>query len=596
MFCLFSLNVWFYLVNGKDNQKSSRNSNNLKDASSFFGQVHECACKRQCASHINIARQREIFTEYHGIQSWSLKTIFLRTLVEQKKCYRKDVNPINKLKKKDNMYSYFLRDDQGVKHQVCLTFILKLLQVNRTKIYRSIISGSTNPSAVDRRGKCGARAANVQDAEFLTNFIDTFPQYESRYNKSQTKYLHPDLSVKKLHEIYQAHCITDGRKPLTLSYFQRTYDKFNTVFAKRRTQTCWICNKLESKQKKSVISTETRTKLGQKKQEHCDNAGKIVNDFENEIQKARESMGTEIFTFGLGPSIGLPHILPIDYTKRRLWLHEFCIFDEIRRLSYVYIWPESIASKGSQEIASCIIRHLQTTLSPQTERLLLYCDPNFGQNRNINLSLVLQHFLNSWPHPHLISIQQKFFTSGHGFNNCDRSFEEIKKKEKSLQMIFVPSQRINSINQLGKTIWKISATEMRAEHFYATKTLENVIASKTIAADGQKINWQSYHSITYNRAEPFILHIKRYDDTTLDIILRKQNVHDQFSNIIMPKLYPNGRNISKIKYNDLQELIDQVPNKFRTFYGSFKYVNSNVDKDYVFSARESSDEEDEDVE
>lgn len=243
---------------------------------------------------------------------------------------------------------------------------------------------------------------------------------------------------------------------------------------------------------------------------------------------------------------------------------------------------------------SCILRHLHETLSPQTKQLILYCDPNFGQNRNINLSLVLQYFLDSWPHPHLESIQQRFFVSGHGFNNCDRSFDEIKKKGKSTRNIFVPSQRIDFINELEKTCCKISAAGMNGEHFLATKTLENLISNKTVAIDGRKIDWTSYHSITCNRNEPFILHIKRYDDVAFDIILRKQNANDKLSSVTLPILYPNGRKISKPKYNDLRDLIEHIPKKYHTFFESLKYSDSNADKDYVFSVRGSSDEEEED--
>lgn len=147
-----------------------------------------------------------------------------------------------------------------------------------------------------------------------------------------------------------------------------------------------------------------------------------------------------------------------SYMKRYFWLHEFCVFDEVRQTANVYVWPESVASKGSQEIAYCIIRHLHT-LPPKTKQLILYCDPLPGQNRNMSLSLALNYFLDSWPHLDLISIEQRFFVKGHGLNNCDRSFEEIKKG-KTMEPIFLPSPAIENINHLKKTIWDILAFEM----------------------------------------------------------------------------------------------------------------------------------------
>lgn len=263
-----------------------------------------------------------------------------------------------------------------------------------------------------------AREAKLIDSMFLKNFIEIIPKYESRYTSHAIKYLHPHLNVNKLYDHYQENCYDEGQKVMSLSYFSKKIKKINLKFPKGRTRACHTCTKLESDMKRNVISPETRAKLGQKKKEHSNLTEKNVNDFQNEVEQAKYFLNdTEILTFSLGQSIDLPQTSPADYTKRSLWLHEICFFDEVRHLSHIYAWPESVASKGSQEISSSVIHHLHKTLPPQTKQLILYCDPYFGQNRNMNLSLTLQYFLDSWPHANLISIQQRFFVSGHGFNN-----------------------------------------------------------------------------------------------------------------------------------------------------------------------------------
>lgn len=573
-------------VEGDETQQLRKHpKQKCKKRVSFNGQVN-CACKRQCANIIDIVRQKEIFDRFHR-QSWCQQTQFLRGAVLRRATGKENVNPTTKVKRKDFVSAYFLRDDHGVMHQVCLHFLSRVLQVNRSRIHRSITSNRTNPSGTDRRGKYPSRKAKLKDVQYMTNFIKIFPQFESRYCKSHsdTKYVHPNLNIRKLFEQYKTKCSTDQQKQMSLSYFMKFFKQFNLKFPKRRTSNCLTCNHFESMLKRSVISHETREKLSNEKQEHNNLAIKIVNDYEKEVRNARESVeNIEIFSFGLGQSFDLPHLSPSDYTKRSLWLHEFCIFDEVRLVSYVYAWPESVASKGSQEIASCIIYHLQKLLSPKSEKLILYCDPYFGQNRNVNLFLMIHHFLDSWPHPNLISIQQKFFVSGHGYNNCDRSFDDIKKKERSMQSIYVPSHRINFINNL-RCIWKVCATEMRGEHFFSSKPLKDLVVTKKIA-----INWCCYHSITYNRNEPFYLHIKSYDNTSLNINLKKQDAIE-ISEVTLPNLYPNGRNISKQKFKDLQELMNFIPTEFHTFYESFKYTDTKEEIDYVFSLRESSDEE-----
>lgn len=255
-------------------------------------------------------------------------------------------------------------------------------------------------------------------------------------------------------------------------------------------------------------------------------------------------------------------------------------------MSYVYIWPESVASKGSQEIGSCILQHLRSNLSPEAQRLILYCDPYFGQNRNIKLSLMIQKFLDSWSNEQLNSIQQRFFVNGHAFNSCDRCFEMIKNRKKN---VFTSSQLIDIMNNPRR---KIYAMEMHTENFLSTKPLENLLVSKKVAADERKINWHSYESITYNRGKPFVLSVKQFDNTVADVHLKKRIAADQLSNIDLPQLYPKGRYISKFKFDDLKEFLISIPNQYHTFYDSLKYLDSKEEKDFAFCVRESSDEED----
>lgn len=402
---------------------------------SFSGQVN-CVCKRNCATQIDIVRQKEIFDQYNAFKSWNQKTTFLRELVVRKKRDKEDVNPTIQLKKKTSSFSCFFSDDQGVKHRVCIWFVTKLLQIDRSKLFKAIDSTAKNPSAADRRGQYRSRP---EDKQFVMDFIKKIPQYESKWNRTQssTKYIHPDLSIKKLYDKYKESCSDQQRKAMSFGYFTKKFKTFDIAFTKHRTQKCWKCHELHSETKKLIYSAEMKKKLNEKEKSHLDLAKQVVNSFQDEILIAQSAFeNTEIFTFGLGR----PFILPsaaIDHTKRHFFLHEMCVFDEVRQIGYIYAWPESVASKGSAEIASCIVHHLRATLSSNTKHLILFCDPNHGQNRNMKLSLMLQQFLHTWKHPDLKSIKQIFFFHGHGYNNCDRCFERIMTK-KSLQNIFFP--------------------------------------------------------------------------------------------------------------------------------------------------------------
>lgn len=534
-----------------------------------------------------------MFDKYHALQSWNHKTAFLRELVSQEKSNKENVNPIIPLKIKDFSFSCIMTDDQGVKHRVCVQFLSKLLQTNRSKLFRAVRSTQNNPLGIDRRGRYPARATKPEDKQFVQDFLKNIPQYESKWNRSQssTKLIHPDLSVKKLYEKYTAKCYAEQRKKMSMSYFQKIFKTFNFDFAKHRTKTSWKCHELERKSKVLIYSPELRAQFNEQLQKHLDLAKKVVDDFKTEVLTAQTSFeNTEIFTFGLWRPIGLPSV-EVDHTKRHLFLYQMCIFDEVRKISYIYAWPETVASKGTAEIASCILRHLRATLSPNTKHLILYCDPHHGQNRNLKLCLMLQQFLHTWNHPELKSIKQIFFVPGHGYNDCDSCFERVLRG-KSSKNVFLPSHLIDNINQPER---KVYATAMRKEDFLSTQPLESLLASKKVESDGQKLKWSSCLSITYNRDKPFVLSFDYGNNGNVDVLLKTQNVIRELSEINLTQLYPNGRLISKLKYNDLQEIVTLVPTEFQNFYQSLGYTGeAEYQNDYSFCARQSSDEEEED--
>lgn len=459
------------------------------------------------------------------------------------------------------------------------------------KIFRAVASTEKNPSAVDRRGTCFSRKAKHEDTQFIKDFVKRLPKYESHYNKIQStkKYLHPSWNIKKLHTQYQAFCLKEKRNAMSLSYFRKVFKRIGVIFPKLRTDNdCSKCKDLKSKLKRSVISQDARAKLENDRKQHLSLASKVVDEYIGAVERAQETFeNTEIITFGMGTPIDLPSIASTDLTKRRLFLHEFCCFDEQRQMSYVYLWPESVAAKGTQETVSCISQHLHAHLPHETKRLILYCDPYLNQNHNIKLSLFLQKFLDSWPHTQLKSIEQKFFVEGHGFNSCDRCFGTIKKRKPGG---FLPSHIVHAINEpKGKQI--IYASELREENFSSTKPLENLLANNEIAANGHKINWLSFESIIYHRDKPFVLNVTHFDGSVDNVRLMKRNESDKFSDTNLTQLHPNGRYISKLKYDDLKEFFKLIPNQYQDFFDSLEYIDSNDEKDYAFCMREG-DEED----
>lgn len=75
----------------------------------------------------------------------------------------------------------------------------------------------------------------------------------------------------------------------------------------------------------------------------------------------------------------------------------------------MYVSNESVASRGSQEIASCLFKHFLKYIPADTQRIILNSDTCSGQNWNIKIALMLKKFFFVWKHAELTSIEQRFF-------------------------------------------------------------------------------------------------------------------------------------------------------------------------------------------
>lgn len=196
-----------------------------------------------------------------------------------------------------------MNDSEGNTHRVCASFVLKLLQISRTKLFRAKASESINPSATDRRGKFPTRRAKVQEREFIKSFIESYPQYESRHNMSGSsfKYLHPALNSHRLYGEYKKECELLNLQGRSISFFQKVFKgNFNLKFLKLHTKSCNRCATFDSNLKKRVISSEHRKKICEKKQKHTDFVRNVNREFENTIDKARDlTENIEILTFSM---------------------------------------------------------------------------------------------------------------------------------------------------------------------------------------------------------------------------------------------------------------------------------------------------------
>lgn len=562
-----------------------------------------CRCSQKCPQHINSERQEQIFNCFYKLENWTQKTLFLRTLCKTAPV-KENLNPILNLAKRNTYSKYYLSDENGTQHQVCLIFLLTCIQINRTRMFTAIKSVTSNETAKDHRGNFPKKKTKESDIAYVKDFINSFPTYESHYSNKNThssrKYLSPYLTIARMYREYCLKCEFKRKTPIKDWKFREVFNtEFNLSFARLKVDTCRKCDMFNASFQSELQNSIQRTNLQEQKHEHLQLVQRIKNQFDQTVEYASNPDNkTVVFTFDLQRALEMPVLQTSEvYYMRQLWLYNLCIYDEVRKIAYMYVWNESIASRGAQEIASCLYKHFTQFVPKDTQKILLWSDACSGQNRNIKMSLMMKLFLTSWDQPDLCSIEQNFYVSGHSYNSCDRSFALIEKQKQVTENIYTPEHWVNVIKQSKKNEPKFVVIEMSKEDFVSSKPLEELITNRKKSTNGEKINWLNVQKIIYEKYSPFMLDFVNYGaDVPVTISLQKKGTPEDFKQIKLPSLYPQFREIAYLKFKDLQKLLKYIPKKYHKFYQSLKHDNSELINDFALVNCESSNENESDDE
>lgn len=255
----------------------------------------------------------------------------------------------------------------------------------------------------------------------------------------------------------------------------------------------------------------------------------------------------------------------------------------------MYLWHEAIASKGQQEVTSCLIYHLKNFIPSHCKEIILFSDSCGGQNRNIKTSAMLSHYLEK--SENLLSITQYFFRPGHSYNVCDRKFAIIEKKRKKVNTIYVPSQWKTLIEESKQTLPRFNVIELDGTNFLSCEGLpKEFCTNRKKTVDNQELNWFTFRQIGYRKGHPMKLFFETYDDieakydesvefikdqTKILSVAKKGLTATHFTQYILPLLYPEGRSITIQKKADLVELIELIPLEFRAFYTNLNHTTGD---------------------
>lgn len=430
-------------------------------------------------------------------------------------------------------------------------------------------------SADDKRGGNSNRnPISVEAKQYIENHILSYPAYTSHYNreKSAKLYLSGDLNVTKMYEMYKSKCSEDGLGAVHYNSFRLIFKKFNLSFRKPQADTCCECDKLNILVKQNANTKELEAILVTQR-EHQDHAQRVYTAKKNDVQNAKVDQTVYTASFDLQKCLPTPHLLCGQaFYSRQLYTLNLTVFETYqgRNSARCFLWDESKARRGSQEIGSCILQNLRSLLTEQSfskvRTVNLYSDRCGGQNHNITMCMTISFFIEECKRENReMTIRHNFMVSGHSHMEVDSVHAAIERAKKQNTMdIETPRDWAVFISQVKRKI-PFHVTEMEQRDFFALKSLEARYKRPKNNSSGEQIKFKQIMQFEYRTTSPGVIYYK------LDI---KEQEFSSFSlgdeklyhntDLPLPKLFPIEKEpitLPKEKLEDLKKLMPFIKNK-----------------------------------
>jgi len=218
-----------------------------------------------------------------------------------------------------------------------------------------------------------------------------------------------------------------------------------------------------------------------------------------DLATAAADSETETLTYDLQKVLSLPRIpTNIVYYKRQLSMYNLGIHSGKNNSGYFNVWLETEGGRGSQDIGSALIKHVKTYVPESVRHLILWSDSCGGQNRNIRITLLMQHLLQN--STHLQSIRFRFRIPGHSFLPNDSEFGDVECAKRQ-QRLYLPADIIAVMKDCRRRN-KFIVTRLASTDFFSVADVEKLIVNRKIDVSGKPVSWLSTREIKLLKSEP----------------------------------------------------------------------------------------------
>jgi hypothetical protein len=364
--------------------------------------------------------------------------------------------PMRKNKPHSFVVNYFLKAADNQNIPVCTKFFRKLFGVGQRRLNTIAEGCKTGEGVVDKRGgdhkepKYGEKRVKVYE------FLSKLKACESHYsrNKSQRLYLPSNLNINKLFKMYN-NSVTDNLK-VKKTFFTKIFEtKFNLGFGSPASDNCSFCHRTKTEIKTCENEREKQSLIAQfyvhKARAKAFHTLMKLNPYDSTT-----------YIFDLQQVQPIPKLsIGEAFYSRQISFYSFCITDFAIKSPQLYVWNETQAGRGAQEISSALTDFLQkAAIDDNVTDIRLFADGCGGQNKNQHVVHALTYWLQKESPQFVKRITMHFPVRGHSYLPADRVFGQVEKKLRKVEEILDPGgyneiyKEVANVRVLGKD-WHI---------------------------------------------------------------------------------------------------------------------------------------------
>ena len=523
-------------------------------------------CRYKCKEHITEENRTKLFNSYWQTGDINHQRQFIVDHINRRVTARPTKNVADS--RRQLSFSYQLSSDcDNTTYTVCKTFFLDTLGVKEDVVYGAF--DKTHGGGVvepDRRGKHRKhRTVSAEAKKSIKEHIRSFKTIESHYcrKSSERKYLPAELNVTKMYNMYKEVCARTNLPVEKESVYRKIFNReFNLHFYVPKKDQCDFCTEYRH----TVHKTPA---LEREYKQHCDQ--KLLARQAKQVAKdTAKANGTYMAAcFDLEKVLNCPHAEASSfYYHRKLSLYNLTCYCLGSGSAYCYLWNETQAKRGCNEIASCLLKFLDSQVKQKFTSFTFFSDNCSGQNRNRYIATLWWYAVRMYD---IDSIVHNFLEVGHTQNENDSVHSSIERVSRRAS-IYTPDQW-SAVISTARADKPYIVTDMQMEDFCDFKEMSNCVRNFGVDEDGNTVKWTKICSMEFTKKEPDTMHFRYlYDQDPpkkcLKLMKRARHTRQSIQSMPLRQLRSTYIPLSVAKFNDLRKLCDKelIPQHHHGFF------------------------------